>query len=300
MEEYSLCPTNFSDQFQNPMEIEKCIGWEAPTYGTSDYYNSCAISTNVGIPLNAVGEQSAFNGNGYLGAYFTSYTGGAGTDGYSGIMWWEYIQGKTTKPLDIGKIYKMSLEVSLAEYSDLMITEIGAYFSNYPITGPNTSAVTLEPYCIFYDPEYFKDTANWIHLEALFMANGGEQYLTIGNFHDNLTTDTTRRYDLYPDINPNVTYMYVDHVVLTEASIEIPNVFTPNGDGVNDLWEISVPGSAQNKVYILNRWGNLVYESGISGLKWDGKTQDGSEVSEGTYFYRIDNSNIAGFIELVR
>ena len=93
--------------------------------------------------------------------------------------------------------------------------------------------------------------------------------------------------------------MYIDHVVLTEASVEIPNVFTPNGDGINDLWKLSFL-TGENTVSIINRWGNLVYESTLNEVSWDGKTQNDIEVSEGTYFYRISNSNIAGFIELVR
>jgi OOP family OmpA-OmpF porin len=220
-EEYSNCPIGFSNPLQNPKEIEKCIGWKAPSYGTSDYYNTCAVNTNVAIPHNAMGEQSPFLGNSYLGAFFTSYNWGAGDDGYNGIMWWEYVQGQFVVPLEQGKVYKFSMKVSLAEGSDLMINEIGVHFSETPITSPNTASLTLSPQVIFYDSNYFRDTVNWQHLETLYTASGGEQYITIGNFRDNVTTDTLRRYNLAPIAgNPYFTYFYIDDVVLTDASEE--------------------------------------------------------------------------------
>lgn len=301
-EEYSSCPVGFSNPFQNPQEIEKCTGWNAPTFGTSDFYNVCAFGTNVAVPNNPFGTQTPFSGNGYLGGYFSCYTGGTGSDGYSGIMWWEYMQGRLIAPLEQGKIYKFSMEVSLAELSDLMITEMGAYFSNYPVSTPNTASLDLSPQCIFYNPNFYRDTINWLHLETLFIASGGEQYITIGNFRNNVETDTLRRYNLEPS-SPNffATYFYIDQVVVTESSslLDISNGFSPNGDGLNDKWFLPFSGGSE-KVSILNRWGNLIYEEELNGFSWDGKTQTGTECTEGTYFYRISNTNIAGFIELMR
>ena len=134
------------------------------------------------------------------------------------------------------------------------------------------------------------------------MASGGEQHLTIGNFRNNVTTDTLRRYDYEPLlINPYVTYFYIDHVVLVDTSsdLETPNIFTPNGDNVNDYW--TPPFSVETgKVSIVNRWGNLIYEAELNGFKWDGKTNTNFECTNGIYFYRISGTNLAGFIQLVR
>ena len=302
-EEYSSCPQSESFPLQNPKEIEKCIGWKPPTFGTSDYFNACATNPIIDIPTNGLGIQEPFNGNAYVGALFTSYTGGAGDDGYSGIMWWEYVQGHLVSPLEQGKTYKFSMEVSLAEASDLILTEIGAYFSENPISTPNTASLSVNPQCVFFEPNYFRDTVNWVHLEMDFTASGGEQYIIIGNFRNDVITDTLRRFDLSPALNPYFTYFYVDHVVLTDPSSELPigNVFTPNGDGINDVWTYPYSGkSGEKKISILNRWGNLVKEGDLKGFTWDGKTTDGSECTDGTYFYRISNSNLAGFIQLIR
>lgn len=301
-EQYSSCPTSNSNPFQIPKEIEKCIGWKAPTYGTSDYFNECAIATTVEVPVNAVGEQSAFSGKGYLGAFLASYTGGAGDDGYSGIMWWEYIQGQLTDPLINGNIYKFSMEVSLAEYSDLMITEIGVYFSDVPISSPNTASLTVNPQIVFYEPNFYGDTTSWVHLETYYVANGTEKYLTVGNFRDEVGTDTLRRYNNSPFLNPNVSFYYFDNLSLIDASndIEIANVFTPNGDGVNDVWKLPfADGNSEKQVFIVNRWGNLITQGALNGFLWDGKDANGNAVSDGVYFYKVSDTNISGFIQLI-
>lgn len=65
----------------------------------------------------------------------------------------------------------------------------------------------------------------------------------------------------------------------------IPNIFTPNGDGRNDFFEIK--NSFTNTV-IFNRWGQIVFETNFDGLYWDGRTNTGNEVPEDTYFYIIN------------
>ena len=313
-EEYTSCPDNASSPFEIPYQIEKCVGWTAPTYGTSDYFNECAmdyfLSGQVAQPPasaiceTCLGCQPPFNGNGYLGFLATSYTGGSGNDGFNGIMWWEYVSGKIIEPLIVGEKYKYSMEISLSEVSDLMVNEIGVYLSNNEVHTLNTASLDLEPQLIFQDSNFFNDTVNWIHLEKEFLANGSEQFITIGNFKDNITTDTLRRIPI--NIGQMSTYIFVDDVRIEKVieidsinSKPISNIFTPNNDGTNDLWVF--PSSFENeKISILNRWGNLVFESSISVNFWDGKDLNGNICTEGTYFYKTSNSNKSGFIQLVR
>lgn len=64
-------------------------------------------------------------------------------------------------------------------------------------------------------------------------------------------------------------------------SVNIPNVFTPNADGIND--EYSIDSTDNITLFqIVNRWGNIMYSWNSGPLNWDGK-----DVSEGVYFYRI-------------
>ena len=69
------------------------------------------------------------------------------------------------------------------------------------------------------------------------------------------------------------------------TSDEIPNVFTPNNDGIGDTWKI--PGAlinVSNTLKVFNRWGSVVYE--VNGYKND---WDGGEVPDGTYYYVFDD-----------
>ncbi|MDQ6609335.1 MAG: PKD domain-containing protein, partial [Bacteroidota bacterium] len=95
-----------------------------------------------------------------------------------------------------------------------------------------------------------------------------------------------------------------DVFVKVLKSPTIPNVFTPNGDGVNDTWIIpyleSYPGAT---VEIFNRYGSLVYHSVGYPKPWDG-TFGGKQMPAGTYYYIINPKNgrkqISGFVDIVR
>lgn len=72
-----------------------------------------------------------------------------------------------------------------------------------------------------------------------------------------------------------------------EMSLNIPNVFTPNGDGINDLFVLEGANVNSINVQILNRWGQVVFESNDMNISWDGKTRDNRTCPAGTYFYVI-------------
>jgi gliding motility-associated-like protein len=84
----------------------------------------------------------------------------------------------------------------------------------------------------------------------------------------------------------------------------IPNVFTPNGDGVNDLWVIqyleSYPGAT---VEVYNRYGQPVFKSVNYTSAWDG-TLNGKPLPVGTYYYLINPKNgrkqMSGFVDIIR
>lgn len=73
------------------------------------------------------------------------------------------------------------------------------------------------------------------------------------------------------------------------SSLEIPNVFTPNGDNVNDVFFLKTSNLENVSIYIYNRWGQIVYYSvsDDGNIQWDGKSSVGKEVADGAYFYLI-------------
>ena len=65
-----------------------------------------------------------------------------------------------------------------------------------------------------------------------------------------------------------------------------PNVFTPNSDGSNETWLINTTNATNVTITILNRWGNVIFESSGLNPSWNGETQAGAEVADGVYFYK--------------
>lgn len=95
------------------------------------------------------------------------------------------------------------------------------------------------------------------------------------------TTYTLTATDDFGCENSDEVTIFVD----VNTPLNPPNVFSPNGDGINDTWIIpTLDFFPDNNVKVYNRWGKLVYEQQnyTSGDAWDG-----SDLPEGTYFYVI-------------
>jgi gliding motility-associated-like protein len=71
------------------------------------------------------------------------------------------------------------------------------------------------------------------------------------------------------------------------SELQIPNIFTPNGDGFNDLFAPTIAGLREFEGKIFNKWGRRVAELSLSNPTWDGKDPQTSEISDGVYYYVI-------------
>ncbi|MFT6333726.1 MAG: gliding motility-associated-like protein [Halioglobus sp.] len=81
---------------------------------------------------------------------------------------------------------------------------------------------------------------------------------------------------------------------------ELPNTFTPNGDGANELFVPIVNRFIDIVDFtIYNKWGNKIFETSDPLIKWDGRSSGGREVTDGTYYYtcRIFEQRVTGSIE---
>jgi gliding motility-associated-like protein len=90
----------------------------------------------------------------------------------------------------------------------------------------------------------------------------------------------------------------------TPGDISIPNSFSPNGDGRNDLWEIkNLSAYPRNTVEVFNRYGQRLFRSIGYNIAWDGSFK-GQPVPEGTYYYIINlkngNKSLSGSVTIVR
>ncbi|MGZ3874208.1 MAG: T9SS type B sorting domain-containing protein [Mucilaginibacter sp.] len=108
-------------------------------------------------------------------------------------------------------------------------------------------------------------------------------------------------------LSPDYDFSYKTGVLTVKPAspaILINNTFTPNGDGINDYWEIkNLDSYPKNTVDIYNRYGEKVYSSVGYGIPWNG-TYKGSPLPAGTYYYMIDLKNngkiLSGYVVIVK
>ena len=95
-------------------------------------------------------------------------------------------------------------------------------------------------------------------------------------------------------------------VPFTDPIVQFPNVFSPNNDSSNDLFEIYNENIIDFELNIFNRWGHLIYFTTNVDAFWDGKV-NGSVAKDGVYFYTYRAKGISekqisgnGFFTLIR
>lgn len=290
-EEYWQCPVGND---LNNGQFERCKYWWKPTMGTSDYFNRCNNGV-VGVPNNFWGYQEPFDGDGYIGMSIISWY--INSENYIGN---EYIQTKLTSPLKPCVEYHFSMQVNFANYSRYAFSRIGALFTQNIIQTNTRDAILMQPQ-ILNNQGFLMDTINWVKVSGNFIASGKEEYLTIGYFFDNVKNDTLNFQTPMGFDDEGYGYYLIDSVYMIEVGkvdncdYPISNVFTPNHDGVNDVWDFNAP--IEGELSILNRWGQTIYHSIGTEFSWDGE-----KCTEGVYYYifKAEQNNKTGFIQLIR
>jgi gliding motility-associated-like protein len=112
----------------------------------------------------------------------------------------------------------------------------------------------------------------------------------------------------HPSGCPDTSIQYID--IIPFVSYHMPNAFTPNGDGTNDLFigKGYISGMSDFELTIFNRWGELVFETNDPLEGWNGqKFNNGGQSQAGVYVYQISYKNARdeliedkGFATLIR
>ncbi|HLP56517.1 MAG TPA: gliding motility-associated C-terminal domain-containing protein [Fluviicola sp.] len=273
-EAYTECPT-----FCNYLPVEN---WFTSPAAGADYYHPCGVFY-AHAPDNNIGTQNAHSGVAYVGVALVRFANQR-----------EFIQVQLTDTLVAGVTYHFSCYLSKAELASYCFDEIGALFTVDEVSGIDFPVIPYPPQVTTPAGEYLCDENNWVEFSGDFVAAGGERWLTICHFFSDVNTDYLELYDFNLE-----AYYYIDDVsvkVKEEIPLVIPNVFTPNADGINDVWEL--PATANAEVILLNRWGNEIERTSLDKpFTWTG---DG--YNEGVYFYKIVQKETisTGFVQLVR
>lgn len=117
------------------------------------------------------------------------------------------------------------------------------------------------------------------------------------------SAEGTYKIKLYVTDNNTCTKDTTASITLKD-SLVVPNVFSPNNDGINDEYFIVSNGVRDLTFQVFDRWGNLQYINTSKSIRWDGRNYAGVLLNQGTYFYILTSeggsSNISktGFFEL--
>ncbi len=199
-EQYYGCPSNFN-------QLDSAYDWFNPSIdsigGSPDYYNQCALGY-VGIPQNPIGYQLTNSGNAYSGIYLSQV--------FLNVR--EYIEVALSSPL-IATCYHFEMYVNLGDKSKYTTDAIGVYFSDTIISNiPNGFYLPLSTQINNTTGNIF-DSLSWTLVSGNYLAQGGENYLIIGNFkNDSLTPLILAN----PSSAFASVYVFIDDVSLTPCT----------------------------------------------------------------------------------
>jgi hypothetical protein len=212
LEQFAPCPTSNS-------QIDRAVPWFnaflSVPYGpgpTPDYFNACTTLAGIDVPANNYGVQAPHSDSAYAGlAVYMQFS----------ADFREYMEVQLTQPLVAGSCYELSMYVSLAERigNTTASSDIGAYFSATPLIQTIWDTLPVVPQ-LNHLGGLVSDTLNWILVSDIYQAQGGEEYLTIGNFHSDAVT-TTLPVDSPMTMGTSMTaYYFIDDISL--ALVESP------------------------------------------------------------------------------
>jgi uncharacterized protein YegL len=207
-------------------------GWYVPTDGTSDYYNSHS-STIKGHPI-----PKARTGQGRVAMIWSN----AWQNAYR-----EFVTGRLIKPLEKNKKYKVSFYICRYKYAQWSPMQIGAYFTKDSMLQKNYYAnIKVEPQMKVEDYTILEDRYYWHKVEGIILADGGEQYITLGNFKstiNDLSSPAIKVSNKFTIVaTRSYAYCFIDDVSVEEYHEEV----TPVAKKKLFLYLIDISSSMKN------------------------------------------------------
>jgi len=190
-----------------------------------------------------------------------------------------------------------------ATTNNITVSNAGQYIITSTLNGcsikDTTNVIAKKEAIAYAGPDLLMYTGTSVTLTATQSANNQSYQWTPPSFLSNPNSYTTLA---APTGSANVTYylkvISVDGCVaydtilikIQNVNFNIPNAFSPNGDGINDKWEVPLLIAFPTaKIQIFNRYGQVVFSGngGSNFVYWDG-THNGKLVPVGVYYYVID------------
>jgi hypothetical protein len=267
-EEMISCPEGIGDF--------SVASWYSPSLASPDYFHPCG-ENNSGAPQNGFGNQLARTGDGYVGVHLSDLAK-TSTD------YREYIQCELLEPLESGELYAISFFVSRTDSSVKACDNLGAYLSSGPLLSSDNLYLPVVPQVVSPPNEPIISSTEWIEIHDTIVADGGEQFLSIGVFTNNENTNwvgVEGGWELEP-------HYYIDDVSVYHVLIdEVP------GSKISGL--NIYPNPSDNIVHLKSEQiitGYIVYNSlGLEILREEVNSKhnelDFSNYPRGVYFIQL-------------
>jgi len=285
LDSFSICPDNV-------WQIDRAVPWTQPLWrSASSVYNQCMFD-DISTQMDTT----------YWRHFNWRSQGMAWNIIWADDNWRVYIETPLKHQLEAGQCYYGEFYVLPSKFSYKVIDAIGIYFSdtlvkllNYTVVGGDTlnwiTPIYVTPQISNPTGHILKDTANWEKVSGTFMAQGTETAMIVGNFKYN----SEIQWEILINYPAQSSRYFFDDFVLCkcedtippaepEAVVYIPNIFSPNGDGVNDVLHVRSEYIKEISFCIYNRWGEKVFESQNKNEGWDGNYK-GKPCSPDVYVY---------------
>lgn len=276
-EDTLICPTNLS-------EISYSENWFS-SGNTPDYFNNCS-NGSVGLPVNFFGTQLSLIGNGYSGLYIYETTSN----------YREFIGVQLISPLVVGVKYYVSAFINRADNHICSTNNFGfRFFMNNAYNASNPAPI--DNFSHINSSMIVSDSVEWTKITGEFIADSSYQFLILGNFYDDLNTNSNC-------IGVDAAYYYLDNVCVSADSLtcyvlnETKEILSKN--------LLIYPNPANDKIYLKN----LPFNSKISVMNFSGVTVINemllgqaqelniSSLENGIYFVSINNEYFYKFLIL--
>lgn len=215
--------------------------------------------------------------------------------------YWQFGDGDTSSATSPKHCYKPGdYSVTLTAFDSSGCKQSFArnnYIHVYPMPlaafSPSPSETSiLNPTVCFTNLSTGESSWKWYFLDSLndtsMLANPCITYTSPGTYCPKLVVTTT--HGCVDAVTECVT-------ILPDVTIYVPNAFTPNGNGVNDLFLAAGTNIDPNhfEMLIFDRWGNLLWQTKEWGKGWDGRANNGNNIAqEDVYVWKIDCLDILG------
>ncbi len=213
--------------------IEYAYPWVSPTDAPADLFSPKAKSDDYKVPINLYGDGDPKDGESYAGITIYSYKDAEPK---------QYLQTQLSSKMEDDKVYCVKMHVMLGMLSKYSANNIGMVLSKKPLTPEDIASGNIKPQVMHSDNRIFEEMFDWEAICQTYIAEGGEQYLTIGNFGtaDDTENGKIKKPKGIMGQQARSAYYYIDDVsVMNMAGVESCDCeLDAGGNSINVVYSV--------------------------------------------------------------